>query len=123
MHAGVPAIVTHEWPMNELINDGHPATHRNTPQHTATHCNTPQHTATHTATRMHAGVPAIVTDGWPMNELIDDGHNGLLVPATQTGWFHMAPTWEVAPQCMYTCMYMCMCVCVFTYVCMFADFT
>ena len=47
---------------------------------------------------LHVGVPAIVTDGWPMNELIEDGHNGVLVQAQQTGWFHMAPVWEVEPR-------------------------
>ena len=34
---------------------------------------------------LHAGVPALVTDGWPMNELIEHAHNGLLVPASHTG--------------------------------------
>ena len=47
---------------------------------------------------LHVGVPALVTDGWPMKELIEHGHNGLLVPAAHTGWFHMAPTWEVSPR-------------------------
>ena len=46
---------------------------------------------------LHAGVPALVTDGWPMNELVEDGHNGVLVAAAQVGTFHMAPVWEVDP--------------------------
>lgn len=30
---------------------------------------------------LHAGVPALATDGWPINELVDDGINGILLPA------------------------------------------
>ncbi len=32
-----------------------------------------------------AGVPVVSTDGWPMNELIEHGHNGILVPAAPRG--------------------------------------
>lgn len=30
---------------------------------------------------LHAGLPVLATDGWPMNELVADGRNGLLLPA------------------------------------------
>lgn len=48
---------------------------------------------------LHAGLPVIATDGWPMNELVEDGHNGLLVRATprQPG-FGLSPSWEVDPR-------------------------
>jgi hypothetical protein len=36
---------------------------------------------------LHAGVPVIATDGWPMNELVAHGFNGLLVEAANTGAF------------------------------------
>lgn len=47
---------------------------------------------------LHAGLPVIATDGWPMNELVEHGHNGLLVKATprQPG-FGLSPIWEVDP--------------------------
>jgi hypothetical protein len=48
---------------------------------------------------LHAGLPVIATDGWPMNELVEDGHNGLLVRATprQPG-FGLSPSWEIDPK-------------------------
>ena len=36
---------------------------------------------------LHAGVPVIATDGWPMNELLVNASNGILVPARNTGPF------------------------------------
>lgn len=44
-----------------------------------------------------AGCPVIATDGWPINEQVTDGHDGLLVPARQTGSMRLAPKWEVDP--------------------------
>ncbi|KAJ1473664.1 hypothetical protein T484DRAFT_1835228, partial [Baffinella frigidus] len=63
---------------------------------------------------LHAGVPVIATDGWPMNEVVVNGSNGLLVEADNLGPFHaddhlcslsslppqscrtmLAPRWEV----------------------------
>jgi glycosyltransferase involved in cell wall biosynthesis/SAM-dependent methyltransferase len=32
---------------------------------------------------LHAGAPVIATDGWPMNELVEHEHNGLLVAAAR----------------------------------------
>jgi glycosyltransferase involved in cell wall biosynthesis/SAM-dependent methyltransferase len=46
---------------------------------------------------LHAGIPGIVTDGWPMNELIEHGHNGLLAPARNVGTMRLAPRWECSP--------------------------
>ena len=31
------------------------------------------------------GVPVVSTNGWPMNELVEDGHNGILLPAAARG--------------------------------------
>jgi glycosyltransferase involved in cell wall biosynthesis/SAM-dependent methyltransferase len=46
---------------------------------------------------LHTGLPGIATDGWPMNELIEHGHNGLLVQAQQVGTMRLAPHWECSP--------------------------
>ena len=46
---------------------------------------------------LHAGMPGIATDGWPMNELIEHGHNGLLVRAQRVGTMRLAPRWECGP--------------------------
>ncbi|MBN1978942.1 MAG: glycosyltransferase [Anaerolineae bacterium] len=46
---------------------------------------------------LHAGVPAIATDGWPMNEFVEHGHNGLRVPAQRVGTMRLAPHWECPP--------------------------
>ncbi len=43
---------------------------------------------------LHHGLPVLVTDGDPMNELVQDGRTGLLVPARQVGWTRLAPHWE-----------------------------
>ena len=43
---------------------------------------------------LHHGLPVLVTDGDPMNELVEDGRTGLLVPARQVGWTRLAPHWE-----------------------------
>jgi glycosyltransferase involved in cell wall biosynthesis/SAM-dependent methyltransferase len=43
---------------------------------------------------LHAGVPVIATDGWPMNELVQDGHNGLLAAAQSKGSLRLAAHWE-----------------------------
>jgi hypothetical protein len=37
---------------------------------------------------LHAGVPVLATDGWPMNELVEHGRNGMLVPALTQGPFY-----------------------------------
>jgi glycosyltransferase involved in cell wall biosynthesis/SAM-dependent methyltransferase len=47
---------------------------------------------------LHAGVPVMATDGWPMNEFVEHGHNGLLVPARRVGTVRLAPHWECAPE-------------------------
>ena len=44
---------------------------------------------------LHRGAPVIATDGWPMNELVVHGHNGLLVPAERVDTVRLAPHWEV----------------------------
>lgn len=46
---------------------------------------------------LHAGLPVIATDGWPMNELVEHGHNGLLVRSQQVGTVRLAPHWECDP--------------------------
>src|SRR5690606_5271678 len=46
---------------------------------------------------LHAGVPVLATDGWPMNELVEHNHNGLLVPAREVGRVRLAPHWECSP--------------------------
>lgn len=46
---------------------------------------------------LHVGVPVIATDGWPMNEFVEHGHNGLLVKARREGTVRLAPHWECAP--------------------------
>lgn len=46
---------------------------------------------------LYAGVPVIATDGWPMNEFVEHGHNGLLVPARRVGTVRLAPHWECTP--------------------------
>ncbi len=43
---------------------------------------------------LHAGLPVLVTDGVPMNELVSHGENGLLVPARRLGEVRLAPHWE-----------------------------
>ncbi len=43
---------------------------------------------------LHAGVPVIATDGWPMNELVEAGHNGLLAAAERKGSMRLAAHWE-----------------------------
>jgi glycosyltransferase involved in cell wall biosynthesis len=43
---------------------------------------------------LHAGAPVLVTDGWPMNELVVDGRSGMTVRAEAAGWFRLAPRWE-----------------------------
>jgi glycosyltransferase involved in cell wall biosynthesis/SAM-dependent methyltransferase len=43
---------------------------------------------------LHAGLPIIATDGWPMNELVEHEHNGLLVKSQQVGIVRLAPHWE-----------------------------
>jgi SAM-dependent methyltransferase len=47
---------------------------------------------------LHAGVPVMTTDGWPMNEFVEHGHNGLLVPARRAGTVRLAPHWECTPK-------------------------
>jgi glycosyltransferase involved in cell wall biosynthesis len=47
---------------------------------------------------LHAGVPVIATDGWPMNEFVEDERNGLLVPARRAGRMRLAPHWECDPR-------------------------
>lgn len=44
---------------------------------------------------LHAGVPVIATDGWPVGDMIEHGHNGLLVKATHKGRKNMTAHWEV----------------------------
>lgn len=44
---------------------------------------------------LHAGLPVIATDGWPVGDMIEEGHNGILVRAKKTGEMNMAPIWEV----------------------------
>ena len=44
---------------------------------------------------LHRGAPVAATDGWPMNELVEHGHNGLLVPAERVDTVRLAPHWEV----------------------------
>jgi glycosyltransferase involved in cell wall biosynthesis/2-polyprenyl-3-methyl-5-hydroxy-6-metoxy-1,4-benzoquinol methylase len=46
---------------------------------------------------LHAGIPVIASDGWPMNELVEHRHNGLLVPAQRVGNVRLAPHWECTP--------------------------
>jgi glycosyltransferase involved in cell wall biosynthesis len=46
---------------------------------------------------LHAGVPVISSDGWPMNEIIEHGHNGLLAKARRVGTIRLAPHWECSP--------------------------
>ncbi len=36
---------------------------------------------------LHAGVPVLATDAAPMNEIVRDGVNGLLIPASPAGFF------------------------------------
>ena len=43
---------------------------------------------------LHHGLPVLATDGDPMNELVQDGRTGLLVPARQVGCTRLAPHWE-----------------------------
>jgi len=43
---------------------------------------------------LHAGLPAIATDGWPMNEMVEHEHNGLLVPTVRKEDVRLAPQWE-----------------------------
>jgi len=43
---------------------------------------------------LHAGLPAIATDGWPMNEMVEHEHNGLLVRAERKDDIRLAPQWE-----------------------------
>jgi glycosyltransferase involved in cell wall biosynthesis len=43
---------------------------------------------------LHAGVPALVTDGWPMNEIVLADRNGMLVEARRLGNVRLAPHWE-----------------------------
>jgi len=43
---------------------------------------------------LHAGLPVLATDGAPMNELVEHGHNGLLVAAQKTGSVRLAPSFE-----------------------------
>jgi hypothetical protein len=43
---------------------------------------------------LHAGLPVLVTDGWPMNELVIHEKNGLLIPARRLGEVRLAPRWE-----------------------------
>jgi glycosyltransferase involved in cell wall biosynthesis/2-polyprenyl-3-methyl-5-hydroxy-6-metoxy-1,4-benzoquinol methylase len=43
---------------------------------------------------LHDGLPVIATDGWPMNELVEHGHNGLLVSCRRAGSTRLAPHWE-----------------------------
>ncbi len=45
---------------------------------------------------LHAGVPVIATDGWPVGDMIEHGHNGLLVNAEHKGQRNMTPHWEVS---------------------------
>ncbi|MCB0205322.1 MAG: methyltransferase domain-containing protein [Anaerolineae bacterium] len=47
---------------------------------------------------LHAGLPVLATDGWPMNELVEHGHNGLLAAADQVGMVRLAAHWECDPQ-------------------------
>jgi len=47
---------------------------------------------------LHVGVPVIATDGWPMNETIIHGHNGLLVKAQHVGEVRLAQHWECDPK-------------------------
>ena len=47
---------------------------------------------------LHAGIPVIASDGWPMNEFVEHGHNGLLAPAQQVGTVRLAPHWECSPK-------------------------
>lgn len=47
---------------------------------------------------LHAGLPVLASDGWPMNELIEHRHNGLLARAEQVGQVRLAPHWECDPQ-------------------------
>lgn len=47
---------------------------------------------------LHAGLPVLATDGAPMSELVEHGHNGLLVAAQATGVVRLAPSFECSPQ-------------------------
>lgn len=47
---------------------------------------------------LHAGAPVVATNGWPMSELIEHGHNGLLVDAKRMGDVRLAPWWECDPE-------------------------
>ena len=49
---------------------------------------------------LHHGLPAVATDGWPMNELVEDGHNGLLVAAERRADMRLAARWECRPETM-----------------------
>ena len=49
---------------------------------------------------LHAGLPAIATDGWPMNEMVEHEHNGLLVHADRGEDVRLAPRWECDVQAM-----------------------
>lgn len=43
---------------------------------------------------LHRGCPVLATDGWPMNEMVTEGHNGILIESRQVGERHSAPHWE-----------------------------
>lgn len=47
---------------------------------------------------LHAGLPVITHSGWPVGDLVEHGHNGLVVDAEQTGVFNLAPIWRVDEQ-------------------------
>lgn len=46
---------------------------------------------------LHAGLPAIVSDVWPMNEQVIDGQNGLLIDTETVGRCRLAPHAEPDP--------------------------
>lgn len=47
---------------------------------------------------LYAGVPVITTDAAPMNEFIEHGVNGLLVPARSAGFHGQQEVWDMSPE-------------------------
>lgn len=44
---------------------------------------------------LHAGKPVLTHNGWPVGDLVEHGHNGLVVGAKQSGSMNLTPVWRV----------------------------